>query len=315
MPSAPMLVDVDTGIDDAIALAYLVARGTDIRAVTTVAGNVPIDVATENTLRVLDLLGASDIPVHRGASRPLVAPYQDAVHVHGGNGLGGAQLPGSRKGEQALAGPAAIIAAAAEHAGDLDILTLGPLTNLAIAINVRPEVIGQVRRVTVMGGAFAVKGNVTPHAEFNIYVDPDAANQVFNAGFRDIAAVGLDITHQTVLSRELWRSIPEGAGGGAGLVRDVLRRTFVDRDMTGAYMHDPLAAAVALDPSLATGDTCGVTVDRDGERRGRTVPAGGDTGVTVYRAVVASRFQRDLSESLGLPPDDSDDRLELERVE
>lgn len=307
MPSTPLLVDVDTGIDDAIALAYLVARGTNIRAVTTVAGNVSIDLATGNTRRVLQVLGASDIPVHRGASRPLVAPYQDARHVHGDDGLGGAQLPESQASEQVLAGPAAIIATAALHAGALDVLTLGPLTNLAIAINVRPEVIRQIRRVVVMGGAFAVGGNVTPHAEFNVYVDPDAANQVFNAGFSDITAVGLDITHQTVLSRTLWDSIPDHSNGGAGLVRDILRRTFLERDKTGAYMHDPLAAAVALDPTLVSGETCRVTVDREGESRGRTVAEAGDTGVMVCRAVDASRFQRDLSGALGLPSVDADD--------
>lgn len=313
MPSRPLLVDVDTGIDDAIALAYLVARGIDIRAVTTVAGNVPIDVATGNTLQVLSFLDAADIPVHRGASRPLVAPYQDAVHVHGDNGLGGAELPESQAPEQVLAGPAAIIAAAAQHAGELDILTLGPLTNLAIAINVRPEVIKQVRRVVVMGGAFAVGGNVTPHAEFNVYVDPDAANQVFNAGFDDIVAVGLDVTHQTVLSRHLWESIPEWSSDGARLVQDVLRRTFVERDMTGAYMHDPLAAAVALDPTLVSGEICRVTVARDGEYRGQTITTASDSGVIICREVDGSRFGRDFSEALSLPSDDTDDRLE--RVE
>jgi len=313
MPSTPLLVDVDTGIDDAIALAYLVARRTNIRAVTTVAGNVPIDVATENTLRVLNVLGVTSIPVHRGASKPLVAPYQDAVHVHGDNGLGGAQLPESEASEQMLAGPAAIIAAAAQHAGELEVLTLGPLTNLAIAINVRPEVIRQIRRVVVMGGAFAVGGNVTPLAEFNIYVDPDAANQVFNAGFSDISAVGLDVTHETVLSRKLWTSISEEAGGGAGLIRDVLRRTFVERDMTGAYMHDPLAAAAALDQTLVRGEFCRVTVALDGENRGQTDAAANDSGVMVCREVDASRFGQSLSGALGLASDDADDSLE--RVE
>jgi inosine-uridine nucleoside N-ribohydrolase len=301
MPSNPLLVDVDTGVDDAIALAYLVASGADIRAVTTVAGNVPVNVATGNTLRVLHLLGSSSIPVHRGASRPLVAAYRDATHVHGSNGLGGAVLPESPASERELAGPAAIIAVAAAHAGELDLLTLGPLTNLAIAINVRPQVVQQIRRVVVMGGAFFVKGNVTPYAEFNTFVDPDAAQQVFEAGFADLTAVGLDVTHQTVLSRQLWDGIPEDAEGGGKLVREVLRRTFLEREKSGHYMHDPLAAAVVLDPTMVTGDSCAVTVEREGAQRGRTRPRDGESGVTVAQSVDSARFQRQLAGALGLP--------------
>lgn len=303
MSSSPLLVDVDTGVDDAIALAYLVAANADIRAVSTVAGNVPVDIATENTLRVLHFLGSPDVPVHRGASKPLVAPYRDATHVHGENGLGNAQLPRSPSTVQALAGPAAIIAAAIEHAGELDMLTLGPLTNLAIAINVRPEIVRMIRRVIVMGGAFFVPGNVTPHAEFNVFVDPDAARQVFAAGFDDLGIVGLDATHQTVLSRELWDGIPGNADGAAGLVRKVLQRTFLDRDKTGHYMHDPLAAAVAIDPTVTSGGAFTVTVDREGAARGRTRAAASNsgTGVQVAQRVDAARFQRLLAGTLGLP--------------
>lgn len=313
--SSPLLVDVDTGVDDAIALAYLVALGADIRAVTTVAGNVPVDIATENTLRVLHVLGSTDVPVHRGASRPLVAQYRDATHVHGENGLGDVLLPRSPAPDQTLAGPAAIIAAATEHAGRLHVLTLGPLTNLAIAVNVRPEIVRRIRRVVVMGGAFFVGGNVTPYSEFNVFVDPDAAQQVFAAGFRDITIVGLDVTHKTVLSRELWTGIPETAEGAPKLVRDVLQRTFLRRDKTGHYMHDPLAAAVALDPTVVSGKIFAVTVDREGEARGRTrTGAGtGETGVKVARSVDAARFQRLLAETLGLPAVSSD--VGFERAE
>lgn len=301
--SGPLLVDVDTGVDDAIALAYLVAAKADIRAVTTVAGNVFVDIATENTLRVLHALGSSDVPVHRGASKPLVAPYRDAMHVHGENGLGGAHLSPSSATVQALAGPAAIIAAATEHAGELDVLTLGPLTNLAIAVNVRPEIVRQIRRVIVMGGAFCVPGNVTPHAEFNVFVDPDAASQVFAAGFRDCTIVGLDATHQTVLSRELWDGIPETAQGAAKLVREVLQRTFIERGKSGHYMHDPLAAAVALDPTVIRGGAFTVTVDQEGKKRGVTRAGASNTEsrVKVAQSVDAARFQRLLAETLGLP--------------
>lgn len=301
MPPSPLLVDVDTGVDDAIALAFLVASGADIQAITTVAGNVPVDVATDNTLRVLELVGGSRIPVHRGASRPLAASFRYAQHIHGENGLGGAMLPDSPVREQPLAGPAAIVAAAREHASALDVLTLGPLTNLAIALNVRPEIVSQVRRLIVMGGTYFVRGNVTPHAEFNVFADPDAAEQVFNAGFRDATLIGLDVTHQTLISRELWSRIPPSDGAGAGLVRDVLRRTFTERDRTGHFMHDPLAAAVVLDPSLVGGESCSVTVEREGERRGRSRAVAADGGIAVAKTVDAVRFQRVLAGALGLP--------------
>ncbi|MBA2453405.1 MAG: nucleoside hydrolase [Chloroflexia bacterium] len=179
--STPLILDVDTGVDDAVAIALAVSRGAHLIGVSTVAGNVPVDVATRNTLDVLALLGRSDTPVHRGASRPLVASYQDAAHVHGGNGLGSVQLERSDADEHPLPGPAFLLQSAARYPGDLTIVTLGPLTNLAIALNVRPSIADQVKRVVVMGGAWSVPGNVTPYAEYNVYVDPDAAQQVFSA--------------------------------------------------------------------------------------------------------------------------------------
>jgi purine nucleosidase len=207
----------------------------------------------------------------------------------------------SPESERELAGPAAIVAAGRDHAGALDILTLGPLTNLAIALNVRPELVDQVRRLIVMGGAYHAGGNVTPHAEFNSFADPDAADQVFNASFRDVTLIGLDVTHRTLISRELWSRIPADARSGAALVRRVLGRTFLERDRTGHFMHDPLAAAVALDPTLVSGERTKVSVTRDGERRGQTRVAPADGGCMVARTVDAERFQRALAETLDLP--------------
>jgi len=300
----PMVIDVDTGVDDAIALALAVARSTNLLGVTTVAGNVPIEATTRNTLDVLAHLGREDIPVHRGASRPLVATYQDATHVHGGNGLGGVELQPSGAAEGALAGPAFIIQSAAAHAGNLTVVTLGPLTNLAIALNVRPEITRQIARVVVMGGAFFVAGNVSPHSEFNVYVDPEAAQQVFSAQWNDITLVGLDVTHQTVLSQEQWARIPvdPGASGTAGLVRGLMERTFTERSMSGFYLHDPLAVAVALEPDLVTVANHGVTVEPwRSVTRGKTTATVVETGPHVATAVQAGRFVDGLSAVLGLP--------------
>ncbi len=299
----PMIIDVDTGVDDAVALSHAIARHANLLGVTTVAGNVPIGHATRNTLDVLSYLGREDIPVHRGASQPLTAAYRDATHVHGGNGLGGFELPRSPVCEARLAGPAFILQSAAKFPGELVLVTLGPLTNLAIALNVRPELVDLVDRLVVMGGAFQEAGNVTPHAEFNVFVDPDAAHQVFNAPWKDVIAVGLDVTHRTVFPREQWSAIPAGALGAAALVRGVMERTFTERDMTGFYLHDPLAVAVALDPTLISGSRQVITVATTGEERGRTTTTDG-AGPLVASGVAAARFVNELSECLELPPGD-----------
>lgn len=308
MSGSPMIIDVDTGVDDAIALALAVVREANVLGVTTVAGNVPVETATRNTLDVLSCLGRSDIPVHRGASRPLVADYQDATHVHGDNGLGGVVLERTSAVETDLPGPAFILQSARKHDGDLTLVTLGPLTNLAIALNVRPQITRQIKRVVVMGGAFFVPGNVTPASEFNAYVDPEAAHQVFNADWNDITLVGLDVTHQTVLSRDLWQRIPEGEGGTAGLVRMLMERTFTERAMSGFYLHDPLAVAVALAPDLVTGKRCRVAVDNSTltATRGKTrAIVGSDAGPHVATEIQAVRFVHELGTALGLPVADS----------
>lgn len=311
----PLLIDVDTGVDDAIALALGVAQGANIIGVSTVAGNVPIEIATRNTLDVLARLGRDDIPVHRGASRPLVAGFQDATHVHGGNGLGGVSLDPSSAAEATLAGPAFIIQSAARYDGELVLVTLGPLTNLAIALNVRPEITRHVDRVVVMGGASFVPGNVTPTSEFNIYADPEAASQVLDAQWNDLTLVGLDVTHRTLLSRDQWQRIDPDEGSVAGLIRGVMERTFTERGMSGFYLHDPLALAVALDPGLVTGEFHDVAVEgTSATARGQTTATKSVSGgVLVALEVEADRFVGELSSTLGLPRADS--RLGFENAE
>lgn len=307
----PLMLDVDTGVDDALALA-LVTRSPEARliGVSTLAGNVPVDQATENTLRVLDWCGVGDVPVFRGASQPLVASYASATHVHGENGLGGAELPAAARGAEQLPGPGALIRLAEEYAGELVVVALGPLTNLAIALNVRPELTRQVRRLVVMGGAFSVPGNVTPAAEFNIYVDPHAANQVFSAPWRSIVAVGLDVTHQVALSRQMWGAIADDASGVSGLVRKILARTFSARAMTGMYLHDPLAAAVAIDPSFVAADEGQrVVVETQGEERGRTTRHTGGS-VAIAQSVRQAEFARWFGDRLGVPAGDLAGALE-----
>lgn len=301
----PLILDVDTGIDDALALAYA-ARSpeAEIVAVTTLAGNVGVDWTTANTLAVLDLVGCNGVPVHRGASRPLARPHRDAAYFHDSNGLGGAELPASSRAVGADRGPAAIIRLAKERPGEVVLVCLGPLTNLAIALNVAPELGNLLRAVVVMGGAFKVPGNTTPHAEFNFYADPEAAQQVFAAGLPHLTAVGLDVTQQTNWERPGWAATSHAVETGATkdpaawLGVTVFRQAFVDRNLDRVALHDPLAVAVALDPDLVRCEEVAVAIETDEEKRGATDVVGpGSTRVAhaVDRETFAGRFAGRLS--------------------
>jgi purine nucleosidase len=308
MSTAPMMLDVDTGVDDAAAIALALGMQVDLVGITTVAGNVPIELATDNTLRVLSYLGADDVPVFRGASRPLVATYVDAAHVHGSNGLGGAELPEPPVTEQELTAPEAIVAMAEDFDGELVFVSVGPMTNLAMALSLRPRIAQQIARVVIMGGAFWAPGNITPHAEFNAHVDPDALEQIFVAEWNEIYAIGLDVTHRTALTQGMWEAIPGHVEGSAGLIRAISARTFEERTRSGFFLHDPLALAVALDPSLVTTRDQMVSLVTDGEHRGRTIADDGGQ-VKVAHAVDAERFVRVFCDATGVPFVLDDDAL------
>jgi len=300
MSNYPVMIDVDTGVDDAAALAYALGMEADLVGVTTVAGNIGIDLTTDNSLRVLSLLGGEDVPVFRGASRPLVIPAQDASHVHGGNGLGGAELPEALSVPADLTAPEAIIAMAEEFAGELVLVAVGPYTNLAIALSLRPDLPELVQRLVVMGGAYFNPGNVTPHAEFNVWADPHAAEQVFAANWQEIIAVGLDVTHQTAITRKMWDAIPTDAEGAAWLMKAIVERTYTERVRSGFFLHDPLAMAVALDDSLIGTETLGVTVITEGEERGKTVVSEGGN-VRVAKTVNAEAFIERFCGAVSIP--------------
>lgn len=302
----PIILDVDTGTDDALALAYAVASPeVDLVAVTTVAGNVGVERATANSLAVLEWLGASHVPVHRGASRPLVRPHRDASNYHGESGLGSARLPRSEREVGHDRGPAAIIRLARERPGELTLVAVGPLTNLAIALNVEPRLPELLPSVIIMGGAFHVPGNVTPAAEFNIYVDPEAAGQVFAAPFSRLVAVGLDVTERVVLTREDWNAANQRTDlpPAAALLSEVGRFAFSDLGHDDFALHDPLATAVAVAPELIEFERATVVVDTEGEDEGRTRvvgPGNVQVAVDVDQAAALKRFRR----TVGLPTGD-----------
>ena len=304
----PLILDVDTGTDDALALAYAVAsHRIELVAVTTVAGNVDVEKATANTLAVLDWLGADQVPVHRGASHPLVRPLRDATYFHHEGGLGGARLPSSRREVGADKGPAALIRLARARPLELTLVTLGPLTNLAIALNVEPRLPEMLRSVVVMGGAFTVPGNTTPAAEFNILVDPEAAQQVFAAPFPDLTVVGLDVTEEVTLTREDWTSANTSVelAPAAALLREVGRFAFSGLQRERFPLHDPLAVAVAANRHLVRTEGVEIAVDAHEPERGRTRIVGpGD--IKVAQSVVAAQALADYRRTVGLPRATSD---------
>jgi inosine-uridine nucleoside N-ribohydrolase len=305
--AVPMILDVDTGTDDALALAYATRKPEiDLVAVTTVAGNVGVDKTTANTLAVLDWLGATDVPVHRGASRPLVRPHRDATYFHDEGGLGGAKLPVSSREIGADRGPAAIIRLAKQRPGELTLVCVGPLTNLAIALNVEPTLTDLLREVVLMGGAYYVPGNTTPTAEFNILVDPEAAEQVFAAPFQRLTAVGLDVTRQVTLTRADWEAVNVATDlpRAASLLREVGAFAFGTLANETFSLHDPLAVAVAIAPDLIQVEDAAVVVESAEEERGRTRIVGPGS-VHVATAVDAERALKDFRRTVGLPADEA----------
>ncbi|MER3437673.1 MAG: nucleoside hydrolase [Chloroflexota bacterium] len=296
----PLILDVDTGIDDALALALALGDPhAELVAATTVAGNVDVDQATANTLRVLDFLGATHVPVHRGASKPLVRELRDARYFHGRDGLGEAPIPASQRQAELVRGPAAIIRLARERPGQIVLVCLGPLTNLAIALNVAPDLPAYLRRIVIMGGAFWQPGNVTAHAEFNIYVDPEAAAEVVAVRNLDVTVLGLDVTHRVALPKAVWVDAAGRDNPAAKLVAAICPWMETHHRKTGMFLHDPMAVAAALDPTLVTCAERSVTVSCAPETRGETlaVRAG---HVKVAEHVDGGRFAQRFANALGL---------------
>jgi inosine-uridine nucleoside N-ribohydrolase len=306
MPPVRMILDVDTGVDDALALA-LAVRHPDIQleAVLTVAGNVGLDLTTRNTLRVLDWLAASHIAVAAGADRPLKGVRREATRWHGSDGLGGAALPEAARHARTDAVDYLIERVMAEP-GELTLVCTAPLTNLALAVQRRPELASAVRRVVLMGGVARPPGNVTPVAEFNIYADPDAAAVVFGQSW-PVTMVGLDVTTRVQLTRADLEAVACQTSPEAVLVREVTRQLLERPDVPGMAMHDPLAVAVAVMPDLVTTRDVPVEIETIGQHtRGQTVvdlrPAQEAPLRTtrVCMDVDAERFRALFFETLGL---------------
>ena len=281
-----VIIDMDPGTDDALALiAALNSPELEILGVTTVGGNASLADTTRNTLRLLEHIG-SDLPVSRGSARPLKGRYEYAYHFHGAAGLG-VRLPRPRTAPAAERAVERIVRAASEHRGGLALIALGPLTNVARAMRSEPRLAGWLAEVVIMGGAVEVPGNVTSHAEFNIYSDPEAAHEVLTSG-TPARLIGLDVTMELHLDR-IDKPWADGSGVSARLANRVLTNWF--RTHPGLYhLHDPLAVAAAVEPDLLRyRSACAVVEAQDPERRGKTSAEYGDGPVMVAVEVDAAR--------------------------
>ena len=290
----PVLIDTDPGIDDALALLFAWSS-PEIRvdAITTVAGNVPLAAASTNVLRLLALRRPTPPPVvAAGAASPLARPLTTATRYHGEDGLG--DLPDWPAVEPLGGSPdavAVILDTARRHGRELTIVALGPLTNLALALKADATAVGRVGRVVAMGGAVDVPGNVTPTAEFNMNVDPEALHRVLAAGL-PLDLVPLDATRQAVLPRAGMRAtLARSQGALAARIQAFSERGFRISHSDGAdgmALHDPLALAVAVDPSLVKWEAVRIAAGPDGE----TQRASGAPNCRIAKGVDSDRFIR-----------------------
>lgn len=249
-----IILDVDTGIDDAMAIILAVkSRKLDILGITTVCGNVSLQQATENTCKVLEMIDAADVPVIAGAAGPLTRKSHYEHRVHGQDGLGGAlpEPPVSKKAQEGFA-PDFIIEQVMKYPGEVTLIMTAPLTNLALALSKCPELPRYLKEVIFMGGVVRGHGNVTPTAEYNTFADPEAARIVLHAGIEELTQVGLDVTRQTLLNDAAIARLTHPT------LRDYVAKStkiYIDRyeQMNGVRacaLHDPLAVGVALHPEL-----------------------------------------------------------------
>lgn len=264
----PIIIDTDPGIDDALAiLLALASPELDLRALVTVAGNVSLDLTTQNALKLRELGGRQDLPVYPGCERPIA---RDLItgSVHGTTGMDGADLPapkGKREIKNGVDWLVETLSAAAPMSQTL--VPIGPLTNIATAFQRAPGIARALRDVVIMGGATPkIGGNMSPHAEFNIHVDPEAADYVFGLGL-PITLVPLDLSYQMIVTMERIARIA-AIPGPIGKALGGMLRFYHDGD---DHLHDPLTIAWLLKPELFSGRRAAIRVEAKGVRSGETV--------------------------------------------
>jgi purine nucleosidase len=331
IPRVPLILDVDTGIDDALARLYASASPeAEMVAVTCLAGNAALADVQRNTRAVLELAGRGDVEVAAGRPVPLLRPLEITPETHGPHGIGYAQLPEPGRPLSDRFAPSLIVEEARRRPGEITLVTLGPLTNLAIAVMQEPELPRLLRRWVLMGGAFRVPGNTTPVAEWNIHCDPEAARICFAAWQKAVdadaavpraLAMGLDVTERARLMPADLDALAARAGAGpvaasaprpiVRFMADALRFYFEFHarydGFYGAFIHDPLVVACALDPGLVRSEPAAVDVDAaGGPGDGATIAdwrghLGRRPNVDVAVEADAPEFLRRLVERVGAP--------------
>jgi len=261
-----IIIDTDPGQDDAVAiLLALASPELHVLGITAVAGNVPLSLTQKNARMICELAGRPDVRVYAGAVRPLVRRLVTAEHVHGRTGLDGPRLPEPTMPLQEMHAVDFIVETLlAEEPGTVTLCPLGPLTNIAAALNRAPEIAGRIREIVLMGGGFFEGGNVTPAAEFNIYVDPHAAEIVFSSGV-PIVMMPLDVTHKalTTASRvAAFRALGTRVGIATAEMLEFFERFDEEKyGSDGGPLHDPCVIAYLVRPELFRGRLCNVAVE------------------------------------------------------
>ncbi|MEL7126861.1 MAG: nucleoside hydrolase [Pseudomonadota bacterium] len=271
MPPRKIIIDTDPGQDDAVAILLALASPDEIEVlgITAVAGNVPLELTAKNALVICELAGKTDVPVLAGCDRPLGRALVTAEHVHGSSGLDGPDLPDPT---MALTGGHAvdfiIDTLRSEAPGTVTLCPLGPLTNIATALQRAPDIADRVQQIVLMGGAYFEVGNITPTAEFNIYVDPEAADIVFKSGI-DIVVMSLDVTHKALVTKprnDAFRALGTPVGVAVAQMTDFFERFDKEKyGSAGAPLHDPCVTAYVIRPDLFTGRHVNVTVETTSE--------------------------------------------------
>ena len=310
-----IILDTDPGVDDAMAI-FLALRSPELKveAITAVSGNVPLAFTLPNALRLVEIAGHPEIPVAGGAAFPLVRRLVTAAYVHGNNGLGGVEFPEAKIKPVAETASELIRRIVRANPGEITIAAVGPLTNIATVLKSDPGIAKLIKSFALMGGSLS-GGNITPSAEFNLYVDPEAARVVFDSGV-PIVMVGLDVTHK-VLLRESHVSTLEAAQNpvsqaAAKIMRATLGRVAKTNDETVVAMHDPLTIASLIDPSVITLRDYYVQIETSGEltagqsvgyshapvRRSPPLDTGDATG-----AIPVEEFKPNCKVAVGVDPE------------
>jgi inosine-uridine nucleoside N-ribohydrolase len=263
-----VIIDTDPGTDDAFALMLAMqSPELKIEARTAVAGNVPLELTLPNALRMVEICGRTDIPVAGGATGPLIRKLVTAAYAHGENGLGGVDFPAPKTKPVAEDAADLIVRLVRQYPGEITLVPLGPLTNIALALRSAPELAQMVPQIVLMGGSLS-GGNTTPSAEFNFYVDPEAAAMVFDSGI-PITMVGLDVTHKIELTEERLRRLEANTNSvskAAARIARSLMETFKKSGYPEEWLHlnDPLVVGALLDPAILTLEDYRVEIETRG---------------------------------------------------